>query len=162
MKAVEGTEAGQAISKNIDKANAFVGQKVAQIIEGTELNPTYDSDKYLIGGGELLSSILFGAMPARKGKGGKDSEANSPRPLAEPVYRTNKEAKQAAEALGYKKINETVHDGQAVFKQGNLYITRDLDGHNGGAWKAAKSVKALGSKDTRLGTFDVNMKRIGD
>lgn len=30
-------------------------------------------------------------------------EANSPRPLAEPVYRTNKEAKQAAEALGYKK-----------------------------------------------------------
>ncbi|MBU0801791.1 MAG: toxin C-terminal domain-containing protein, partial [Alphaproteobacteria bacterium] len=162
MKAVEGTEAGQAISKNIDKANAFVGKKVAQIIEGTELNPTYDSDKYLIGGGELLSSILFGAMPARKGKGGKDSEANSPRPLAEPVYRTNKEAKQAAEALGYKKINETVHDGQAVFKQGNLYITRDLDGHNGGAWKAAKSVKALGSKDTRLGTFDVNMKRIGD
>ncbi|MDR8370167.1 hemagglutinin repeat-containing protein [Pseudomonas lactis] len=162
MKAVEGTEAGQAISKNIDKANTFVGQKVAQIIEGTELNPTYDSDKYLIGGGELLSSILFGAMPARKGKGGKDSEANSPRPLAEPVYRTNKEAKQAAEALGYKKINETVHDGQAVFKQGNLYITRDLDGHNGGAWKAAKSVKALGSKDTRLGTFDVNMKRIGD
>ncbi|RFD30453.1 hypothetical protein CER19_08655 [Pseudomonas sp. GL93] len=44
----------------------------------------------------------------------------------------------------------------------HVYITRDLDGHNGGAWKAAKSVKALGSKDTRLGTFDVNMKRIGD
>ncbi|WPN51518.1 hemagglutinin repeat-containing protein [Pseudomonas sp. P9_2] len=74
MKAVEGTEAGQAISENIDKANAFVGQKVAEIVEGTELNPTYDSDKYLIGGGELLSSILFGAMPARKGEGAKRTD----------------------------------------------------------------------------------------
>ncbi|MBV4483921.1 polymorphic toxin type 50 domain-containing protein, partial [Pseudomonas khavaziana] len=74
MKAVEGTEAGQAISENIDKANAFVGQKVAQIVEGTELNPTYDSDKFLIGGGELLSSILFGAMPARKGEGAKRTD----------------------------------------------------------------------------------------
>ncbi|WP_428555644.1 toxin C-terminal domain-containing protein [Pseudomonas edaphica] len=61
-----------------------------------------------------------------------------------------------------KKINETVHGGQAVFKRGNLYITRDLDGHNGGAWKAAKSVKDLGSRETRSGTFDVNMERIGD
>ncbi|WP_303638394.1 toxin C-terminal domain-containing protein [Stenotrophomonas tuberculopleuritidis] len=36
-----------------------------------------------------------------------------------------------------------------------------MDGHNGGAWKAAKSVKALGSRDTRLGTFDSSLKRIG-
>ncbi|WP_346773792.1 toxin C-terminal domain-containing protein [Pseudomonas synxantha] len=41
-------------------------------------------------------------------------------------------------------------------------MTRELDGHYGGAWKAAKSIKALGSKDTRLGTFEVNMKHIGD
>ncbi|MBW8776594.1 MAG: hypothetical protein JF596_16750 [Stenotrophomonas sp.] len=42
-----------------------------------------------------------------------------------------------------------------------MFISRDVDGHNGGAWKAAKSVKALGSRDTRLGTFDSNLKKIG-
>ncbi|MBK3511386.1 MULTISPECIES: toxin C-terminal domain-containing protein [unclassified Pseudomonas] len=159
MKAVEGTAAGQVISENMDKASAFVGKQVAEVIEGYELNPTFQDEKYLIGGGELLASVLFGVMPARKGKGGKESESKGPRPLAEPVYKTSK---QAAEALGYKKINETVHGGQAVFKRGNRYITRDLDGHNGGAWKAAKSVKDLGSRETRSGTFDVNMERIGD
>lgn len=55
-------------------------------------------------------------ISSRKGKAGKESDSKGPRPLAEPVYKTNKEAKQAAEALGYKKINETVHGGQAVFK----------------------------------------------
>ena len=64
--------------------------------------------------------------------------------------------------LGFEKINETVHGGQAVFKNGKDYITRDLDGHNGGAWKMADSVKALGSKEARAGTFDVNLNRIGD
>jgi RHS repeat-associated protein len=93
-----------------------------------------------------------GGTPAAKGA----------RALAEPVYKTTKEAKAAAEALGFKKINETVHDGQAVFKRGKDFITRDLDGHNGGAWKMADSVKNLGSKETRAGTFDVNLNRIGD
>jgi RHS repeat-associated protein len=78
------------------------------------------------------------------------------------VYKTTKEAKQAAETLGFKKINETIHDGQAVFKKGKRFITRDVDGHNGGAWKMAKSVKGLGSKDARLGTFDKDLNRIGD
>ncbi|WP_436799981.1 toxin C-terminal domain-containing protein [Pseudomonas synxantha] len=41
-------------------------------------------------------------------------------------------------------------------------MTRDLDGHNGGAWKAATSIKDLNSKSMRLGTFDLNLKRIGD
>jgi hypothetical protein len=91
-----------------------------------------------------------------------DSAAKGARALAEPVYKTTKEAKAAAEALGFKKINETVHDGQAVFKRGKDFITRDLDGHNGGAWKMADSVKNLGSKDTRAGTFDVDLNRIGD
>jgi RHS repeat-associated protein len=88
--------------------------------------------------------------------------AKGARPAAEPVYKTNKEAKAAAEALGFKKIKETVHSGQAVFKRGRDYITRDLDGHNGGAWKMADSVKNLGSRETRAGTFDINLNRIGD
>jgi RHS repeat-associated protein len=88
--------------------------------------------------------------------------AKGVRALAEPIYKTTKEAKVAAEALDFKKINETVHDGQAVFKRGRDFITRDLDGHNGGAWKMADSVENLGRKETRAGTFDINLNRIGD
>ncbi|MFL9583794.1 hemagglutinin repeat-containing protein [Stenotrophomonas sp. AB1(2024)] len=95
---------------------------------------------------------------------GSESKPSSKRPITPGtgVYATNKEAAQAAEALGYRRINETVHGNQLVFKRGNQYITRDLDGHNGGAWKMAKSVKGLESKATRQGTFDKNMQRIGD
>ncbi|MEP3244601.1 MAG: polymorphic toxin-type HINT domain-containing protein [Sneathiella sp.] len=78
------------------------------------------------------------------------------------VFKTTKEAKQAAEKLGFKKINETTLDGQAIFKNGKRFITRDVDGHNGGAWKMGSSVKNLGSKKTRSGTFDVDLNRIGD
>ncbi|WP_237712661.1 toxin C-terminal domain-containing protein [Pectobacterium brasiliense] len=42
------------------------------------------------------------------------------------------------------------------------YITPDVDGHNGGFWKGADSVKNLGSRKTRSGTYDANLNRIGD
>jgi len=77
------------------------------------------------------------------------------------VFKTTKEAAQAAEKLGFQRIKET-SKGQAVFSDGKRFITRDVDGHNGGAWKAADSVKDLGSKTTRSGTFDTNFDRIGD
>lgn len=91
-----------------------------------------------------------------------DKAAGTVRSIAAPVYKTTKEASTAAELLGFKRINETIHDGQAVFRRGNEFITRDLDGHNGGAWKMADSVKNLGSKETRFGTYDANLNRIGD
>jgi len=78
------------------------------------------------------------------------------------IFKSTKEATEAANNLGFKKIKETVH-GQAVFKKGRRYITRDVDSHNGGAWKMAFSVKDLGSKSTRSGTFSADLKtRIGD
>ena len=81
---------------------------------------------------------------------------------AEPIFKTTAEATAAANSLGFQKINETVH-GQAAYKKGRQYITRDVDGHNGGAWKMATSVKKLGSKATRDGTFSADLKtRIGD
>lgn len=49
-----------------------------------------------------------------------------------------------------------------MFKKGNSYITRDVDGHNGGAWKEAASPKKLNKKETRNGTFDINLNKIGD
>ncbi|WP_460410536.1 toxin C-terminal domain-containing protein [Pseudomonas sp. MD6] len=33
---------------------------------------------------------------------------------------------------------------------------------NGDAWEMANSVKALGRKETRSGTYDANLNRIGD
>jgi filamentous hemagglutinin len=64
--------------------------------------------------------------------------------------------------MGYKRINETVHNGQAVFRRGNQYITRDLNGHSGGAWKVVDSVKALESKTTRTATYNADLSiRIG-
>ena len=84
--------------------------------------------------------------------------------MAEPVFKTTAEAASAAKAMGFQKINETVHGGQAVFKKGRQYISRDFDGHKpDGAWKMASSVKKLGSKSTRDGTFSADLKtRVGD
>ena len=38
----------------------------------------------------------------------------------------------------------------------------DFDKPNGGVWKMADSPKKLENKSTRDGTFDENLKRIGD
>ena len=78
-----------------------------------------------------------------------------------PVFKTTKEASAKAEELGFEKIKERVN-GQPVYRKGNEYITRDVDGHNGGAWKKAKSVKDLPKKETRSGTYDSDLNRIGD
>lgn len=77
------------------------------------------------------------------------------------VRLTAKEATHKAEKLGYKKTNYR-SSGQPVFKKGNKYITPDVDQHNGGVWKMADSIKNLGSRKTRMGTYDKNLRRIGD
>ena len=71
-----------------------------------------------------------------------------------------------ASELDYTKTNEWSH-GQPVYVNnkapGKLkYITPDVDQHNGGFWKAADSLRNLGSPRTRSGTFDINLNRIGD
>ncbi len=82
--------------------------------------------------------------------------------MAEPVFATTTEATAAATNLGYTKTNE-LSNGQAVYKKGNYYISRDIDGHNGGAWKRAASAAKLGSKTTRDGTYNADLTtRIGD
>lgn len=66
-----------------------------------------------------------------------------------------------AKELGYTKTNERSH-GQPVYKKGRKYITPDVDSHNGGSWKMADSVKNLGSKQRRMGTYDADLNKIGD
>ncbi len=77
---------------------------------------------------------------------------------------TNKEARDAATILGYEEVKGQFSSKQLVFKhkKKNLYISADIDGHNGGVWKMADSVANLGSKNTRLGTFDANLNKVGD
>ncbi len=75
------------------------------------------------------------------------------RKISGPFFKTTEEATALAKKLGYQKIKENIH-GQAIYKKGKKYITPDVDGHNGGAWKMAKSVKDLGSDATRKGTFN--------
>ena len=62
---------------------------------------------------------------------------------------------------GYKKTKYRSH-GQPVYSNGKDFITPDVDGHNGGVWKKATSVKGLQQKDTRLGTYDANLIKIHD
>lgn len=52
-------------------------------------------------GSTLLGAVMGGRAVVAKG----------------PLYKTTKEAKVAAEALGCTKINETVHNGQAVVRK---------------------------------------------
>ena len=77
------------------------------------------------------------------------------------IKMTNKQANALSSALGFEKTNY-LSNGQPVYKKGKTYITPDVDGHNGGVWKAAGSVEDLGSKKTRWGTYDAELNRIGD
>jgi filamentous hemagglutinin len=64
--------------------------------------------------------------------------------------------------MGFRKVSERVR-GQTVFTDGKKFITRNVDGHQGGAWKVADSIRALAKKETRSGTFSPDLsKRIGD
>lgn len=96
-----------------------------------------------------------------------DSNKKDPEPLKDPNKDEdpkkcpNKEAAEQAKKLGFKKTNYHSH-GRPVFQKGNRFITRDVDCHNGGFWKMADSVKNLARKQTRLGTYDQFLNRVGD
>ncbi len=76
--------------------------------------------------------------------------------------KTEAEAKNVAEKMGYTKT-ANLSDGQAVYKKGDDYITRDADGKAGGAWKRANSAFNLSSKATRIGTYNVDLsKRVAE
>ena len=80
---------------------------------------------------------------------------------------TRKKIVKVAKEMGYSPTNQLSH-GQTVFVNKKApselrYISRDVDSHNGGVWKAARTVRDLGSKLTRSGTYSrwLNIK-MGD
>jgi hypothetical protein len=121
------------------------------------------------GAGKVVSKGVRALYSARKAskiikpkiKMNLQLHAHSNNGFKNAIRLTAKEAKTQAENLGYKKTNY-ISNGQPVFKKGNKYITPDVDKHNGGVWKMADSVKNLGSRKTRSGTYDKNLRRIGD
>ena len=62
---------------------------------------------------------------------------------------------------GYKKTKYKSH-GQSVFSNGKDFISSDKDGHNGGIWKRAKTIKELNSKQTRMGTYNEDLQWVGE
>jgi hypothetical protein len=91
-------------------------------------------------------------------------------PVSNTGRMTTRQATEAAKVLGYEPTNYVTKSGERVFynKKTKTYISQDvgsgngMGSHNGGVWKAAKSPEALNSKETRLGTYDGNLNRIGD
>lgn len=88
-----------------------------------------------------------------------------------PVFKRDGEAWKSLEELmkdnddiNYKKINERSHHSAVFKREGGgpypKYITRDERSHNGGAWKGARTIKALLDKSTRAGTYDEQLRRI--
>jgi hypothetical protein len=73
---------------------------------------------------------------------------------------TTAQATQMANRVGYQPINQTLR-GQRVFSNGKNFIVQDIDSHSGGLWKMADTIKALGSKTTRTGTYDFDLNYIG-
>ena len=72
-------------------------------------------------------------------------------------FANNAEAARVADELGYKPTSSLSH-GQKVYVNNKApsdlkYISRDIDCHSGGAWKAASTIQGLGSKATRSGTY---------
>jgi hypothetical protein len=73
---------------------------------------------------------------------------------------TNKEAKKQAKKLGYDRevkdplLKKGAH-GNKFFTNGKNFITADRDVHSGGAWKM------FDSSWNRIGTYDIDLNRIG-
>jgi len=58
---------------------------------------------------------------------------------------------------GFREVKGVSSKGQPVLRKGRIYITPDIDSHKGGAWKMADSPKNLGSKTTRMGTYNEDL-----
>jgi hypothetical protein len=72
------------------------------------------------------------------------------------------EAHRKAIAMGFVKMNQR-SSGEAIYRKGRRYISRDLDGHNGGAWKMGYVSDRLRNRTTRLGTYNKDLtQRVGD
>ncbi|WHS61092.1 hemagglutinin repeat-containing protein [Pseudomonas sp. G2-4] len=64
INAASETEAGKALLEKTEQANKAIGKKIADEIEN---DPIFETDEYLIGGGQFMASVLTGVLSKRKG-----------------------------------------------------------------------------------------------
>lgn len=114
-----------------------------------------DTGDYKPAGGVLAKEAKDAAIMAGLGVAGSVGGKGA-RLMSGAVYKTAKEARLAAEALGWRRAGGMTSKGQDVYTDGKRYFTRDIDGHSGGAWKE------LDRKGQRTGTVDENLKKVGD
>ena len=99
----------------------------------------------------------MGLVACATGGGGGGGGGTGSAGSTTPQRMTTQEATQAAKQLGYQRTKQFPFNnhGQPVFKNGNRYITPDVDRHSGGVWKM------FDRRGNRLGTYDANLNRIG-
>jgi len=160
---------------------ALLGQPLT--VTGSPEDPDATLSESVFGLGMLLAGGGVVINPAKKkGKGKRGGQAGGaggvggggpgsgrPPEEADPKQRAapgpvwdGDEAERKALEMGFAKTNY-LSKGEAVYLKGRRYISRDLTGHNGGAWKMASSPRGLLRKQTRMGTFDKALEqRLGD
>ena len=135
--------------KSIDDARGILGQMGGKL----------DLDDKLASGvtryRDKIDELIYDAKPSQR-KHIDELPTKPPQKLTRQQRLNNR-----ALELGYRRTNYRSH-GQPVFYNGRNYITPDIDGHNGGAFKMARTVRELGRRQTRMGTYDENLQRIGD
>ncbi|PAF44761.1 toxin C-terminal domain-containing protein [Helicobacter sp. 11S02596-1] len=171
------------LGKNKDDSNVKVPQRPEGYSEESTNNPQTQTGEKKESKQEAKQETPQSANPPVKNESAKEGKGNnqgtskdggeSKAGEAGEKSATNKngkfqneqEAKRKAEELGYKKDKQAgKSNGADIYKhpKKNSYITRDQDSHNGGAWKEANSPRNLGKKETRNGTFDRDLNKIGD
>ncbi|MCU4991132.1 SAR2788 family putative toxin [Bacillus cereus] len=162
-KAILNDENGNEIEKNFSILVTDVeGEDLKAIFVDQETGEQYSIDTQEITASALpLVPVLVAFIV----KSGLKAAIKKYGPTAIRTLMKNSEplAKAVASRLGYAETKFYSHGARVYYnKKGKpKYITRDKDGHIGGAFKGADTVKALANKKTRSGTYDLELRRIG-
>ncbi|MGE6612548.1 SAR2788 family putative toxin [Peribacillus sp. NPDC076916] len=125
-------------------------------------------EEYAVNSSELIASIwpVVGVLVAFIAKQGIKKAIKKWGPsIVKSMLKTSEAvAKVVAKELGYAPTNHLSKKAVVYYnKKGKpKYIVRDRDSHIGGVWKGASKPEHLASKKTRSGTYDIDLKRIGD
>ena len=128
--------------ENVKGIYTSVKDKMRLIAKNNETQSTNDNNSSV-----EQSSNGYSEFDKGSGRGLNKKDKNFPIPEGYEEYKGN----------GYSH-------GQKIYKseKGNRYITRDKDAHTNGVWKMSDKPENLRSKQTRMGTYDENLQRIGD
>jgi hypothetical protein len=90
---------------------------------------------------------------ATEGGGGDAADGTNPDPNQVQPQQTNQNVEVPD---GFKETKEFGRQhGQKVYQKGSTYISRDVDGHNGGVWKVFEK---KGGRLIRVGTANANLE----